>query len=104
MTKFENSDAIVLGLIKHLNLASNTSISKISRIKSLDILQEVLEYLVLNISTEIDEELQSIYSRVLPKILVKVIKAKVCINTSPQDFKDEVGFLRIVLGYNNPNM
>lgn len=101
---YNTDQELSIGIIRHLTISSDTKNSKVVRLHSLSILQEVLEYVVLNPNKELDPSVVEIYARVLPSVLNKVITAKVKMHTEPTSFTDEIGFFRTVLGYNNLHM
>lgn len=88
---------LFVGLKKHLILAQTTSWSKDKRLLSLKNIAEVLEYVVLNINTEISKEERELFLRFFELLLVKVTKAIIQIHHTPMSFDDEIGFISTIL-------
>ena len=96
-TQLELNIQLLIGLRKHLEIASDTSKPKKERLQSLENLKEVLEYLFVNCNEAIPEEERKIYERFFAKTLNKVSVAIVKIHTEPVTFADEIGFIKTLL-------
>jgi len=96
-SKAELNIQLLIGLIKHLQLAQTTSETKQNRVQSLNNVGEVLEYIVVNLNEAIPEDEQSIYSRFFNQLLVKVKKAQAMIHTRPLHFNEEIGFMSVLM-------
>lgn len=97
LSKKELNYQLLVGLKKHLILAQTTNLSKLKRIRSLDNLGEVLEYICLHINDAISAEEQSIFARFFTLLLTKVTQAKSMIHQTPLTFEDEIGFISIMI-------
>lgn len=88
---------LLVGLKKHLTIASDTSKPKSERLQSLENLKTVLEYLYGNCNEAIPEEERAIYERFFIKTLNRVTNAIIKIHAEPLDFKNEIGFIQTLL-------
>ena len=96
-TQKELNSQLLIGLKKHLQIASNTSLCKKDRLQSLENVEEVLNYVNLHLNEAIPSEELAILSRFFQKLLIKIVKAKILIHSKPETFIDELGFINILL-------
>lgn len=88
---------LLVGLKKHLLIAQDTKTKKAERVKSLENISEVLEYVLLHINDAISIDEQAIMTRFFDLLLIKTKKALVSIHTQPENFSEEISFLSVLL-------
>ena len=101
LSKAQLNSQLLIGLKKHLLITQNTSLHKQTRLESLNILIELLEYVSVNINEAISADEQVIYGKFFSGLLTKVAIAKVKLHTSPVKFDDEIGFISVMLSLND---
>jgi hypothetical protein len=97
LTQRDLNNQLLMGLMKQLETAQLTALSKDVRINALQNTAEVLEYVVQFINEAVPEEEQAILFKFFMKLLVNVKKAECEIHFKPAKFTDEIAFLRVLI-------
>ena len=100
-TQSELNYQLLVGLKKHLLVAQDTTQKKHQRLRSLDNLSEVLEYVVTNINEAAEPEERALLQRFFLLLLTRVKTAIANIHHYPQTFAQEIAFINVLIELNN---
>lgn len=88
------SDEFLLNLRRSLITAQTTSVSKTERLRVLNAVSSVLEYIIETCQVSTAED--AMLYRFFRSLLIKTKKSIINIHTKPETFNDEIGFLSIL--------
>lgn len=97
MYQQNETEILLIGIKRHLLIAQDTSQKKDVRIQSLSNLGEAIEYVLLDLNTELALEERQLLKKFFSHLLIKIKKGLVSIHTTPCTFDEEIGFINVLL-------